>query len=118
MIKPIAWRLWDEDPINDKPRWVYYDESDFKPGIDPTDFFEGLKPLYLLDKDLESAMIKPYSLNFPEKSEQEQMRIVWTILFSFTRSDVDNFINERKDGWNGDAGLLARRLSLAIQSQL
>jgi hypothetical protein len=46
------------------------------------------------------------------------MRIVWTILFSFTRSDVDNFINERKDGWNGDAGLLARKLSLAIQSQL
>jgi hypothetical protein len=63
-------------------------------------------------------MIKKYSLNFTEKSLQDQTHLVWTILFSFTQSDVDNFINEHKDGWLGDAGLLARKLSLAKQSQL
>jgi hypothetical protein len=57
-------------------------------------------------------------MNFSEKSQPEQNHLVWTILFSFPRSDVYDFINDHKDGWLGDAGLLARKLSLDIQSQV
>jgi hypothetical protein len=62
-------------------------------------------------------MIKTYSLNFSELSKQDQSNRVWTVLFSFSSVDVDNFINMYKDGWSGDAGLLARKLALAKQSQ-
>lgn len=44
--KPVAWRLWDEDPVNDKPKWVYYDVTDFTPGLNPADYFFGLEELF------------------------------------------------------------------------
>lgn len=63
-------------------------------------------------------MIKNYAHNFSERPKQDQSSIVWKILLCTTTVDVDDFINDHKDGWIGDAGLLARKLSLAKQSQL
>ena len=45
-VEPVAWRLWDEDPQGGGD-WRYYDAKDFKEGIDPMKYFDGLVPLYL-----------------------------------------------------------------------
>lgn len=44
--EPVAWRLFDDDPIpGTKPKWVYYDKDDFVNGVDPTEHFQ-LECLY------------------------------------------------------------------------
>ena len=43
--EPVAWKLWDEDPQGGGD-WRYYDAKDFKNGINPTEYFDGLVPLY------------------------------------------------------------------------
>ena len=43
--EPVAWKLWDEDPEGGGD-WRYYDAKDFKNGINPTEYFDGLVPLY------------------------------------------------------------------------
>ena len=45
-VEQVAWRLWDEDPQGGGD-WRYYDAKDFKEGIDPMKYFDGLVPLYL-----------------------------------------------------------------------
>ena len=44
--EPVAWRLFDDDPIpGTKPKWVYYDKDDFVNDVDPTEHFQ-LECLY------------------------------------------------------------------------
>ena len=44
-VEPVAWKLWDEDPQGGGD-WRYYDAKDFKNGINPIEYFDGLVPLY------------------------------------------------------------------------
>lgn len=44
--EPVAWRLWDEDPQGGGD-WRYYDAKDFREGIDPMKYLDGLVPLYI-----------------------------------------------------------------------
>lgn len=49
--EPVAWRFLDKDPLGgDDDRWVVYTKDEFKPGVNPTDFFD-VEPLCVIPKD-------------------------------------------------------------------
>ena len=72
--EPVAWRLWDEDPLGGTDhRWAYYDKSDFVDGVDPTKHFK-VEPLYtsppaqrkpLTDEQIEKLREKTFSTGNP-----------------------------------------------------
>lgn len=55
--KPVAWRLFDEDPSDNGPSWVYYDASEFKEGVIPNKYFPKLQPLYDEPRDILSGIL-------------------------------------------------------------